>query len=91
MIDIEKMSNKYVLIGIVLLVVVGLLYFAWHKDAENKVTLQQATVMSQQDAKDKNVLRNKLDISKQNAEMLVSFISRAKVGAVQPVAHFNVQ
>jgi len=91
MIDIEKMSNKYVLSGIVLLVVVGLLYFAWHKDADTKAKLQQATVMSQQDAQDKNVLRNKLDVSKQNAEMLASFISQVKEGEVEPVACFTVQ
>jgi len=71
-----------VLIGIVLLVVVGLLYFFWHKDAENEARLQKAIVMSQQDVQDKNVLRNKLDVSKQNAEMLASFISRGKVGEV---------
>jgi len=91
MIDIEEMSNKYVLIGIVLLVFAGLLYFAWHKDADNEARLQKVIVMSQQDAQDKNVLQNKLDVSKQNAEMLASFISRAKVGEVQPVAHFTVQ
>ena len=91
MIDIKKMSNKYVLIGIVLLVVVGLLYFAWHKDAEKEAKLQKAIVMSQQDAQDKNVLQNKLDLSKQNAEMLASFVSRAQVGEVQPVAHFTVE
>ena len=91
MIDIKKISNKYVLIGIVLLVVVGMLYFFWHKDAENEARLQKAIVMSQQDAQDKNVLRNKLEVSKQNAEMLASFISRAKVGEVQSVARFNIQ
>lgn len=91
MTDIEEIGKKYVLLGIVLLVVVALLYFAWHKDAEKEAKLQQAIVISQQDAQDKNVLQNKLDVSKQNAEMLASFISRAKVGAVEPVVHSTVQ
>lgn len=91
MIDIKEMSKKYVLIGIVLLVVAGILYFAWNKDAEKEARLQKVMVMSQQDAQDKNVLQHKLDVSKQNAELLANFISRAKVGEVQPVAHFTVQ
>lgn len=91
MIDIEKISNKYVLIGIVLLVVGGLLYFAWHKDVEKEEKLQKAIVMSQRDAQDKNVLQNKLDISKQNAELLASFIAQAQVGEVKPKARFTVQ
>lgn len=90
MIDIEEISNKHVLIGIVLLVVLGLLYFAWHKDAETQTKLQQATVMNQQDAQDKNVLQNKLDLSKGNSEMLASFVSRAQVGEVQPVDYFTI-
>lgn len=91
MIKIEKVSNKYVLMGIMLLLTVGLFCFAWHKDAETGLNLQQAIVMNQQEAQDKNVLQSKLDISKQNAEMLASFVSRAKVGEVESVDHFTVQ
>ena len=91
MIDIKKISSKYVLIGIVLLVVAGLLYFVWHKDAAKEEKLQKAIVMRQQDAQDKNVLQNKLDLSKENAEMLASSISRSQAGEVEPVAHFMVQ
>ena len=91
MVDIKKISNKYVVIGIVLVVVGGLLYFAWHKDVEKEEKLQKAIVMSQQDAQDKNALQNKLDISKQNAELLANFIAQAQVGEVEPKVRFTVQ
>lgn len=91
MINIGEMNKKYVLIGIALLGLGGLLYFAWRRDSAHEEKLQQAIVISQQEALEKNVLQNKLDLSKQNAEMLTSFIARAQVGAVQPAAHFTVQ
>ena len=47
--------------------------------------------MSQQDAQDKNALQNKLDISKQNAELLANFIAQAQVGEVEPKVRFTVQ
>jgi len=53
--------------------------------------LQQTTVLSQQQAQDKNVLQNKLDVSKLNAEMLASYIKQAQAGKVQPVNYFTVQ
>lgn len=66
-------------------------YYAWQKHSNTVEKLQQAAVLSQQQAKDKKVLQNKLDISKQNAEMLVAFIKQAQAGQVQPVNHFTVQ
>lgn len=92
MISFGKVNREYLVIGIVLLVAIIIVAcFAWHKDAEKEARLQQAIVLSQQDAQEKNVLQNQLALSKQNAELLASFISKAQVGAVQPVTHFTVQ
>ncbi|WP_378957053.1 hypothetical protein [Pelosinus sp. sgz500959] len=87
MINFGKLDRGYIVIGILIVVVIIVVYFAWRKDAENETRVQETIVISQEDAKDKNVLQNKLDMSKQNAEMLASFVSQAQVGKVQPVAH----
>ena len=46
---------------------------------------------TEQQAESQNVLQNKLDVSKENAEMLASYIKQAQAGQVEPVAHFIVQ
>lgn len=66
-------------------------YFVWQKHADTEAKLQQANVLTQQQALDKNFLQNKLDINKQNSEMLAAFIANAQTGQVQPVTHFTVQ
>jgi len=76
---------------VVVLVVCGAGYYAWQKHSDTVDKLQQATVLSQQQAQDANVLQNKLDLSKQNAEMLASFIKQAQAGQVQPINNFTVQ
>lgn len=76
---------------VTLLVLCGAGYLAWQKHSDTAEKLQQATVLSQQQAQDKNVLQNKLDLSNQNAEMLANFIKQAQVGQVQPINHFTVQ
>lgn len=91
MFSFEKVNREYVTIGIGALVIMIVVCFIWHKDREKEARLQKVVVMSQQDAQDKNILQNKLEMSKQNAEMLADFISRVQVGEVQPVAHFTVQ
>jgi len=57
-------------------------------DVVNK--LQQAILFTEQQAQDKNILQNKLGLSKQNAEMLASFIKQAQTRQVQPVNYFIV-
>ena len=66
-------------------------YYAWQKHVDTTEKLQKATVLNEQQAQDKNVLQNKLDVSKLNAEMLASFIKQAQAGQVQPVTHFTLQ
>lgn len=48
-------------------------------------------VLSEQQAQDKNVLQNRLNLSNQNAEMLANSINKAQTGQVQPINHFAVQ
>ena len=55
----------------------GIGYYAWQKHLDTADKLQQATVLTEQQAQNQNVLQNKLDVSKQNAEMLASYIKQA--------------
>jgi len=86
--------GKTILSLIIFIVVLALCaagYYAWQKHSDTAEKLQQAMVMSQQQATDKNVLQNDLKVSKQNAEMLAGFIAKAQAGQVQPVNYFTVQ
>lgn len=90
-------ANPKAVAILIIVLIVGILgacaavYFAWQKHADAETKLQQATVLSQQQAQDKNILQNKLDMSNQNAEMLASFVKQAQTGQVQPINHFMVQ
>jgi len=84
--------GKIILSLILVCIVVAVAgYYAWQKHAGTVERLQQAAVLTEQQAKDKNVLQNKLNMSNQNAEMLSSYIAKAQVGQVQPVNYFTVQ
>jgi len=76
---------------VIILALCGAGYYAWQKHADIAQKLHQVTVLTEQQAKDKNVLQNKLDVSKLNAEMLASYIKQAQAGQVQPITHFTVQ
>lgn len=47
--------------------------------------------MTEQQATDKDYLKNELNVNRQNAEMLAAFMGKVQAGQVQPVAHFNVE
>ena len=87
--------GKVVLSLIVIIIVFALLcetgYYARQRHSEVIDKLQRATILTEQQAQDKNVLQNKLDVSKLNAEMLASYIKQAQAGLVQPVNHFTVE
>jgi len=76
---------------IIILALCGAGYFAWQKYSAIADKLQQAMVLTEQQAQDKNVLQNKLDVSKLNADMLASFIKQAQAGQVQPITNFTIQ
>ena len=90
-------ANPKAVAILIIVLVLGILgacaavYHVWQKHVDAEKKLQQAMVLTEQQAQDKNVIQNKLDMSKQNAEILVSFIKQAQVGQVQPVNHFTVQ
>lgn len=91
MIDFGKVTKEYLALGILIIVIIMAVFFGWHKEAANEARVQKAIVMSHEEAKDKNVLQNTLDMSKQNAQLLANFISQAQEGKVKPVADFMVQ
>jgi len=66
-------------------------YLVWQKHLDATEKLEQATVLTEQLAQDKNVLQNQLQMSKQNSEMLASFIKQAQTGQVQAVNYFTVE
>ncbi|GMB01089.1 hypothetical protein [Pelosinus sp. IPA-1] len=89
-----QFAKKYWKSILGLALVLALVFYAYVlgnrvKDAETKH--QQALVLNEQQAQDKNVLQNQLDMSKQNAEMLANFIKSAQTGQIQPVTHFTIQ
>lgn len=80
------------LIVVIILLVVGMAgYLAWQNHADTVAKLQQAITLTQKQAQEVNVLENKLTMSKQNAELLANYISKAQTGQIQPVTHFTVQ
>jgi hypothetical protein len=89
-------GSKYRVAAVIFLVIVIICvmlagYYSWQKHTETEAKLQQAIVLSQQQAQDKNVLQNTLDLSNQNAEMLANFITKAQAGQLQPITQFMVQ
>jgi len=85
-----KIILSFILI-VVVLVLCAAGYFAWQKYSDTADKLQQAMLLTTQQATDKNVLQNKLDENKQNAEMLAIFIKQAQAGQVQPINYFTIQ
>lgn len=84
-----------VILSLILLTVVLLIYvaghFVWQKHVDTAPKLQQAIILTEQQAKDENVLQNKLEVSKENAEILAGFISKAQAGQTQAITQFTVQ
>lgn len=79
-----------ILLGVVLMIVLaGWLLYLHNADREAK--LQQAVVLTEQQAKNINYLQNELNLSRQNAELLAAAVKQAEEGKVQPVVHFTVQ
>lgn len=83
-----------IILSLILIVTVlalcGAGYYAWQNHTSQAEKLAQATVLTAQQATDKNVLQNKLDLSKQNSEMLAIFAKQALSGRVQPATNFTV-
>ncbi|WP_425057600.1 hypothetical protein SCACP_21160 [Sporomusa carbonis] len=79
-----------ILFGVVFLVTLaGWLLYRSH--AAQEARLQQATILTEQQAQNINTLQNELKISKQNAEMLAAAVAEAKAGQRQPEVRYIVQ
>ncbi|CQR71697.1 hypothetical protein SOV_04950 [Sporomusa ovata DSM 2662] len=80
-----------ILLGVVLLVALLVGWLLYRNNADQEAKLQQATVLTDQQAKDINYLQNALDESKQNAELLAKAVESAQAGKLQPEVRFVVQ
>lgn len=90
-------SNPKVMTMLIAVLVLGILVacavinHAWQKHSDATEKLQQATVLNEQQAQDKNVLQNELKMSNQNAEMLAEAVKQAEAGQLKPVNYFTIQ
>lgn len=88
---IENITRKQVIIAVlcifVLAVVVALAY-RYH--AHTQEALRQAQIMTEEQARDADTLRERLRISEGQAEQLARVVERAQEGKVQPVTHVTV-
>jgi len=88
---IEKITRKQIIIAVLcvlVLIVVGALVYCYH--AHTQETLRQAQVMTEEQARDADTLRERLRISEGQAQQLVRAVERAQEGKVQPVTHVTV-
>jgi len=83
------------ILSLILIVVVLALcvagYWAWQNHTNTVDKLAQAMVLTAQQATDINMLENKLQVNKQNAELTVAAIAKAQNGQLQPVTNFIIQ
>ena len=89
--NINLTAKGKIILSLILIVIIAVAYFAWQEHADTEARLQQAMVLTEQQAQDKNVLQNELKLSNQNAAMLADFVKQAQAGKVQPVTNFTVQ
>ncbi|MFC2300652.1 MAG: hypothetical protein ACFNJM_01835 [Selenomonas artemidis] len=79
---------KFVALGIVVLALIGILAYRYH--AHTQEALRQAQVMSEEQARDAEALRERLRISEGQADQLARAVERAQQGKTQPITHVTV-
>ena len=79
---------KFVALVIIVLVVIGILAYRYH--AHTQEALRQAQVMTEEQARDAETLRERLRISEGQAEQLARAVERAQQGKTQPITHVTV-
>ena len=85
------MTRKQIIIAVLcvlVLAVVGALVYRYH--AHTQEALRQAQIMTEEQARDADTLRERLRISEGQAEQLARAVERAQEGKVQPVTHVTV-
>ena len=87
----ENITRKQIIIAvacILVLAVVGVLTYRYH--AYTQEALRQAQIMTEEQARDADTLRERLRVSEGQAQQLACAIERAQEGKVQPVTHVTV-
>lgn len=87
----ENITRKQIIIAVLcvlILAIVGVLAYRYH--AHTQETLRQAQVMTEEQARDAETLRERLRISEGQAQQLARAVERAQEGKVQPVTHVTV-
>ncbi|EJP32267.1 hypothetical protein HMPREF1147_1355 [Selenomonas sp. FOBRC9] len=88
---LENITRKQIIIAaacILVLAVVGVLTYRYH--AHTQEALRQAQIMTEEQARDADTLRERLRVSEGQAQQLARAIERAQEGKVQPVTHVTV-
>ena len=87
----ENITRKQIIIAvacILVLVIAGVLAYRYHAGTEE--ALRQAQVMTEEQARDADTLRERLRISEGQAQQLARAVERAQQGKTQPVTHVTV-
>ncbi|WP_276673134.1 hypothetical protein [Selenomonas artemidis] len=88
---IQNITRKQIIIAvlcILVLAVVGVLTYRYH--AHTQEALRQAQVMTEEQARDADTLRERLRISEGQAQQLARAVERAQTDNMQPVTHVTV-
>lgn len=88
---LENITRKQIIIAaacILVFAVVGVLTYRYHTHTQE--TLRKAQVMTEEQARDAETLRERLRISEVQAQQLARVVERAQEGKVQPVTHVTV-
>ena len=88
---IQNITRKQIIISVlcvIILVVVGILAYRYH--AGTQEALRQAQVMTEEQARDADALRERLRISEGQAEQLARAVERAQQGKTQPITNVTV-
>ena len=85
---ISSKKVKFVVLGIVVLAIIGILVYRYH--AHTQETLRQAQAMTEEQVRDAETLRERLRISEGQAQQLARAVERAQEGKTQPITHVTV-
>lgn len=89
--NIKANMKTFAGIAIAIIIVVACVIFAWNRIQHAEEEAQKAKVLTQEQAVSAETLKNELNISKQNAEMLAKQIVAAQSGKLQPTITFVQQ
>ena len=88
---IQNITRKQIILAVLcvlVLAVVGVLAHRYHTGTQE--ALRQAQVMTEEQARNAETLRERLRISEGQAEQLARAVERAQQGKTQPITHMTV-